>query len=94
MLRSLMQCLSLAAPAVVIPAKAGIQSSTLASNGHFWMPAFAGMTPGLHRHQAGVRVCPYEGRGCVTHYINRRKAQPASNYASLRHALDLHRNDV
>ena len=46
MLRSLMQRLRFAAPSVVIPAKAGIQPSTLASNGHFWMPAFAGMTLG------------------------------------------------
>ena len=33
----------------VIPAHAGIQPNALASKGHLWMPAFAGMTLGPRR---------------------------------------------
>ena len=47
---------------------AGIQPSTLASNGHFWMPAFAGMTLGSQA-PSGRKSRPPRvrgGRGCVT----------------------------
>ena len=49
MLRSLMQRLPLAAPPVVMPAKAGIQQCPFEAKALGWIPAFAGMTPRRHR---------------------------------------------